>query len=329
MPVLSDEPGWWERAQRRRAFCAPNAPWLMASEVGWPVSYAHTLKSGDEDFLQGARECSAYVRATRLTPKDVYGIGVRALWLDGPGRFAVVHVAVPESVELARCYRPTTAAPPDPVVRHSMVTGLPSQVIRREKGQPQPTVGEAIALAIAFGRVAPEQCLGAYQRSVPTLVSDNDATTMGLGEGGFAITAPGDQMWPQQFVQGKPYRLEPGAVVQSHYGAIELIRLSWRAMAERARDGDASVPASPLELGVAFLETVGVAPWDCWGVFEAGAGPNAYVQIVYRKAGDDTRGRWRSVRYLESIGVALADLDVGHPEGHIVLSRGRFRITQQ
>jgi hypothetical protein len=73
---------------------------------------------------------------------------------------------------------------------------------------------------------------------------------------------------------------------------------------------------------------VGVQPRDSWGVFEAGAGAHVYVQIVYRKATGDAEGRTRFSRYLESIGVTADDLDVGHPEGEIVFSRGRLRITR-
>jgi len=328
MTVLSDAPGWWERAQRRREFCAPDAPWLMAKEVGWPVRHANTQVRGDDDFLQGARECSAYLLATGLAPDAVYGIGVRAVWSDDPGRFSVVHLALPEVVALARAYQPTSLAPREPRIGHALVTGPPEQIIRRDKGQVQPTVGEAIALAIAFGRIEPERCYGAYQRSVPVLDLEHDQTVMGLGQGGLAITAPAGRPWAPQFAQGAPYRIEPGTVVLSPSGPIELARFGWHAFAERFRGGDASVPDSPLEVGVAFLETVGVQPRDCWGVFEGGAGARASVQIVYRKATDDAQGRARFARYLESVGVTVDDLDVGHPEGKIVFSRGRFRVTR-
>ena len=328
MSVLSDAPGWWERARRRREFCAPNAPWLMAKELGWPVRHANTLVCGDDDFLQGARECSAYLIATGLAPDTVYGIGVRAVWPDDPGRFSVVHLALPEVVALARAYQATSLAPREPRIGHGLVTGAPVHIIRRDKGQVQPTVGEAIALAIAIGHIEPERCYGAYQRSVPVLDLEHDQTVMGLGQGGLAITTPAGAPWAEQFTQGSPYRLEPGTVVASPSGPIDLVRFGWGVFADRARGGDASVPDSPLEVGVAFLETVGVQPRDCWGVFEAGAGARGYVQVVYRKAVDDAAGRARFARYLEFIGVTVDDLDVGHPEGKIVFSRGRFRITR-
>jgi hypothetical protein len=129
------------------------------------------------------------------------------------------------------------------------------------------------------------------------------------------------------------YLLATGLAPHAVYGiGVRAVWPSWSAsagaFAERARGGDASVPDSSLEVGVAFPETVGVQPRDCWGVFEAGAGARVYVQIVYRKATDDAEGRARFARYLESIGVTADDLDVGHPEGKIVFSRGRFRVTR-
>ena len=325
--MLSDDPGWWERAERRRRSCALDAPWLLLKQVGWPVQHAHTLVEGDQDWLQGARECAAYLCASGLVdhPEWVYGLGVRALWDDAPGRWSVVHAAVPSLVDKARAYQATAPAPREPRVEHALVTGLPLRLIRREQGEIQATIGDAIALAIAYGDVDPARCFGAHQRSVPTLYSEHDSTFMSLGDGGLAITTPPVRtQWAAEFARGAPYALPPGTTITAPAGEVTCARFGWRALAERARAGDRTVPASPLELGVCFLETVAVAPHDCWGIFEVGgmrAPERTFVQIVYRRTSSDAAGRERFAAYLAELGVTPGDLDVGHPEGKLTFSR--------
>ena len=294
----------------------------MVKQVGRPVRHANTMVAGDQDFLQGARECAAYLCATGLVdhPEWVYGLGVRALWDDEPGRWSVVHAAVPAIVEAARAYPspPTRLAPREERVSHALVTGLALKLIRREKGEIQPTTGDAIALGIAFANVDPAACFGAYARAVPTLYMEHDSTFMSLGDGGFAIsTPPVARPWAGEFVRGVPYALPPGSVVTSAAGEVTLVRFGWGPFATRSRDGDRSVPASPIELGVCFLGTVGVLPHDCWGVFEVGSmrtPDRDYVQIVYRRTSADDEGRARFVAYLAHLGVT-ADEPRRRPSG--------------
>src|SRR5262245_12896259 len=122
--LLSDQPGWWQRAEHRRAFCRPDAPWIVVAERGWPCDQK-PVREGLPYFQRSQKACSDYLRAIGLgaTPGWVYGVGPRAVWPDDPGRWFVAHAMTPEIVEAARVHVAGAPAPAEPLIGHTWVSG--------------------------------------------------------------------------------------------------------------------------------------------------------------------------------------------------------------
>ncbi|MCU0270100.1 MAG: hypothetical protein MUF83_15835 [Acidimicrobiales bacterium] len=261
----------------------------------------------------------------------------RGVWADLPGRWAVVHAATPAVLDAARTHLAGASAPTDPKVGHTFLSDHGDRLVRREAGEPAPTQGDALAAAIAFASVDPGSCLGAYPYALPVQLALNAvagrfvSTVQCLGVVLSTPHAPGG--WQDACRAASPFRVPYDApVIMGPTGPIRVERLRWAALAARAASGDRSVPASPVQLAVGFVETMGILPGDCWGVAELQPGheaSSAYAQVVYRPGPDDAAGRERFARYLTSLGLTPGDVDLGHPEGTVTFRRWGVRVVER
>jgi hypothetical protein len=240
----------------------------------------------------------------------------------------------PEIVEAARAHVAGAPAPQEPPVGHTWVSGHAVQLVQREAGEPAPTIGDALAAALAFTDLDPSACFGAYPQSVPSSAQYTYGSVMVVKESGLVVSTPPQLAgWQEQFSNSCPRHvpLDTGAVGAA--GAVTVVRFANKALVARSAHGDTTVPASPIELGVAFAELVGIQPTDCWSIFEGSAGmtrserpEDAYVSLLYRRREDDAEGRQRFADWLSSIGLSSGDVDYGHPEGELAMAKGRFKV---
>lgn len=280
-----------------------------------------------------------YLRAVGLStrPDWVYGVGPRGVWSDDPGRWFIAHAATPDMLASARAHAPGAGPPPapSPAIAFVSVAQFPVALVRRAKGEPAPSIADAIVAAIIYGGLAPGDCFGACPLGIPQYVhEENSYAGMTVGSNGVVITAAYDRIapWHEAFRRDAPHPVPFDGPIVGRSGPVAVVRLDYGdVFARRVEKGDATVPASPIELAVAFVETVGIKPADCWGICEVQLGINArdtYAQVIYRPGPDDAAGRDRFSRYIVALGADPAALDYGRREGRMVASGKRFKMVR-
>ena len=312
--LLSDEPGWFARAQARRSFCPADAPWVAVAECGGPHHLTELARLMDSDLPQrmwkeSKLAANNYLRGTGLAtaPAWIYGTGHRAIWPDRPGRWFVAHASTPEITEAARRVLAGQPVPAEPPVSHYFLNGLPSQLIARSVGEPAPTQGDVLVAALLLTGLPPELCYAATSFGRPTNARSNDVSILTVDDDGFVLGAPVEWLAAcDGFRACEPHPVPPGVDVVGPAGPIRVVRLGWGAMHDRAGAGDAEVPRSPIELAVAFVEVAGIHPHECWGIAERQPGTeprSAFAQVVFRPRPEHDDGA-RFGAYLASLGLA-------------------------
>jgi hypothetical protein len=337
---MSDDPNWWRRYEHRRQFRVDQLNPIVVMERGYPCDRAmlksRTLAGVWDDSQEFVAE---YLRALGLSrrPDWVYGVGPRGVWVDDPGRWFIAHAATADMVTAARAHVPGTGPPPSSSAAIAFVSigKYPVALVARDKGEPAPSIADALMAVVLYGGLDPADCFGACPLAYPQFVhEENWYQGMTVASDGIMVTAAYDRIapWQQAFRRDAPHRVPFDGVVAGRAGPVAVVRLAHGdVFARRVEQRDVTVPASPIELAVAFVETVGIKPADCWGICEVQLGSDArdtYTQVIYRPGPDDAAGRDRFTRYVAALGANPAALDYGRREGRMVASGKRFKIVR-
>lgn len=337
--LVSDDQNGWSVTSTAGGFALTSCTRSSSSSVGIRATAPPSSRGAAGVWDDSQEFVAEYLRAVGLStrPDWVYGVGPRGVWSDDPGRWFIAHAATPDMLASARAHAPGAGPPPapSPAIAFVSVAQFPVALVRRAKGEPAPSIADAIVAAIIYGGLAPGDCFGACPLGIPQYVhEENSYAGMTVGSNGVVITAAYDRIapWHEAFRRDAPHPVPFDGPIVGRSGPVAVVRLDYGdVFARRVEKGDATVPASPIELAVAFVETVGIKPADCWGICEVQLGINArdtYAQVIYRPGPDDAAGRDRFSRYIVALGADPAALDYGRREGRMVASGKRFKMVR-
>ncbi len=323
--LLSDDPGWQQRAEAWRRHCGPTTQPVAAARIpaipmpGWQgegetsigelvsirpelEAYETALRDGTV-FEEMSARASRYLRATGLAdqPRQVFGVCTPVDDQD-PGVWSVLHLANEATCTAGRAHLAGAPAPDQPLVLHVKLQPYANRWVQRQPGEPRPLAEDVVGAFVTTMRVPPEACLGAtraWEFGRTRRTSDEDPGPHfhledRLGHVVLPISA-GTAVY-ERFEELAPVAFPPGS------GGIHVERIDLQTVLAARDGGRTDVPRTAEELLAAHLEIVGIDPADCYGV---GMGDTGTLAVLTRDRPEHAAGRDRFARWAASLGFDL------------------------